>query len=451
MRLFPTALSVLALAGCASREEAPPPVPRIPTPDAAAPATPPPAPGLPLDLPACLRLAEAQSERLGAILQDVRIAEAQRDLIRSGALPNLSANLEYRRQEDVGGSSTQNLPERREARLTLQQPLFQGFRDLYAYRSATLHREGIEKSRDRTLLEVRIAVCEAYGRVLSLESQQEAVASSLALASDRRAELDARLKVGLARRTELLFAEAQVARGEAQQTQLEGDCADARAFLSFLIAAPVQGPLAPFPGMDLPSLDPQALTARALENRQDLAALQREEQASREAVQAEKAGHWFAVDFTGNFYGKREGASQDVDWDAALLGRLPLFEGGRTAAKVRLAEAAQDKATLALREKRRGIAREVQEAFSAFQAAKAVLASLERETRAAQETEELLQEEVRQGIAPQSEHLTAQDTLMASRVALARQRIQERLAALSLWTVLGEFPLRSPEMKEKTP
>ena len=90
---------------------------------------------------------------------------------------------------------------------------------------------------------------------------------------------------------------------------------------------------------------------------------------------------------------------------------------------------------------------QVQEALSAYRAAKAVLASLERESSAAQENEALLREEVRQGIAPQSEHLAAQDALLAATVSLARQRIQERLAALALWTTVGEFPF--PAIQEK--
>ena len=103
--------------------------------------------------------------------------------------------------------------------------------------------------------------------------------------------------------------------------------------------------------------------------------------------------------------------------------------------------AGRRKAELALREKRRSVGQQVQEAVSAYQAAKAVLESLEREVKATQETAQLLQEEVRQGIAPQSEHLIAQDALLAATVSLARQGIQERLTALALWTSLGEFPL----------
>jgi len=450
-------LPALILAGCAEHSETPPGMPEIPLPPPTADVDPARRPVLAaadvpspartrLSLPLCLGLAEAQSERLGAILEDVRIAEAQRALVRSGALPNLSANLEYRRQEDIGGTSSQNLAERRESRLTLQQPLFQGFKDLYAYRSATMGLEGSERTRDQTVLEVRTAVCEAYGRVLSLEQQKEAVASSLALAQARLEELEARLQAGLVRRTEVLSAEAQVARNQAQQTRLEGDCKDARSFLGFLIMEPALAPLEPFPSLDLPDLEhPERLSERALDRRQDLEALKRQEAAARETIRAEKAGHWPSVGLTANLYGKREGPSQDVDWDAALLGSLPLFEGGRTSARVRQAESVHRKAGLALRERRKRVLQQVHEAVSAYRTAKAVLDSLEREVSASRETEQLLQEEVRQGLAPQSEHLTAQDTLLSATVSLARQRIQERLSALALWTTLGEFPLSSTQ------
>lgn len=446
-------LAVLALSGCAGT----PPTAADPVLPAGIPAPPAPPPsaaevildrvrarGL-LTLPDCLVLAEGQSERLGSLLEDIRIAEARRALARSSALPTVAANASYRRQEDIGSSSLQNLPERKENWLSVDQHLFHGFQDLYASRGAGLRVEAAERTREDTLLEVRLTVSEAYGRLESLERQQEAVASSLTLARNRLEELSARLQVGLSRRTEVLFAEAQVARNEAQQTRLEGDRADARAFLAFLLGLQVEAPLAPFPVLEVPPLDPEELMGRALERRQDLAALQRQEAAAREAVRAERAGHWPTLDLAGNLYGRREGSSQDVDWDIALVGRLPLFEGGATAARVREAASASRQAELALREKRRRIAQEVREAVSAYRASRAVLDSLQREVDASRETEQLLREEVRQGIAAPIEQLTAQDALLTATVSLARQRIDERLAALRLWSVLGEFPSLPPE------
>ncbi len=446
-------LAALALAGCGG--SALPPLPPLPA-GAIAPAPEPPRSDAQvvqdrvrarkvLTLADCLALAEGQSERLGSLLEDIRIAEARRALARSSALPKLSANASYFRQEDIGSSSLAFLPERKQTWLSLEQPLFQGFRDLYATRSARLQVEAAERTREGTLLEVRLAACEAYGRLLSIEQQQSAVASSLTLARNRLEELKARLQVGLSRRTEVLFAEAQVARNEAQQIQLGGEWADARAFLGFLLGIPVEVPLAPFPPLQIPPLEPEALTGRALAGRHDLVALERQEAAARETVRAEQAGHWPSLDFTGNLYGRREGASEDVDWDLEVLGQLPLFEGGATHARVREAEAGHRKAALALREKRRRIAQDVQEAVSAYQASRAVLDSLQREVDASRETEELLREEVRQGIAPQIEQLTAQDTLLTATVSLARQRIDERLAALRLWGVLGEFPTLTSE------
>ena len=452
-----TCLACLALAGCGGAVPLPP-LPPLPVGPVEAPSGPPPDAGTTLapvrdrqvlTLADCLVLAEGQSERLGSLLQDIRIAEAQRALARSSALPKLSANASLFRQEDIGSSSLSNLPERKQTWLSLEQPLFRGFQDLYAIRSAGFQVDAAERTREGTLLEVRLAVSEAYGRLLSIEQQREAVASSLTLARNRLEELKARLQVGLSRRTEVLFAEAQVARNEAQEIQLGGEWADARAFLGFLLGIPVEVPLAPFPPLQVPSLEPESLTGRARAGRRDLAALARQAAAAREAVRAEQAGHWPSLDLTGNVYGKREGPSEEVDWDLTLLGRLPLFEGGATRAKVREAEAQQRKAGLALREKRRRIAQDVQEAVSAYQASRAVLDSLEREVAATRETEELLREEVRQGIAPQIEQLTAQDALLTATVSLARQRIDERLAALRLWGILGDFPSLPPEEESR--
>lgn len=459
-------LAALLLAGCGPEAADPvlplEPAAAVPHPAPApetAPGSPVPEarPPIPLDLPRCLALAEARSERLSGVVEDIRIAEAGRALARGAALPTLTGHLEHRRQERVNrpagsaASSGNFLEERTEHRLTLDQPLFQGFRDVYAYRSAGLLEESARRGGEAALLEVRVMVCEAYARVLSADRQAEAIDSSLRLAADRLAELKARLEAGLARRTDVLLAEAQVARQEALRTGVEGERSDARAFLAFLLGVPVDGTLAPFPDFPPPPADPVPLAERARSRRADLAALERRARAAEQDVKTASTGHWPAVDLEGNLYGRREGQLEDVDWDLALLGSLPLFEGGRTAATVRAAEAEARKARLALEERRRQVLQEVQEALSAHRTARAMLESLGRETAAAAETDLLLQEEARQGIATQIERLTAQDTLLAARVTLARQILAERIAALRVWAVAGDFPIPIPPAPENAP
>lgn len=402
-------------------------------------------------------MAEVSSERLASALEEVRLAAASRDLARAAILPHVTAKASHFRQEDDakagnGASSTSStLKTRDETKLTLDQPLFQGFRDVYVYRGAGLLGEASRLDRDDLLRALRLEVSDAYAQVLAAEARIAAVGASLARARDRLEELRARLEVGLVRRADVLSAEAQASRQEALRVETGADRATSRAYLAFLIGEEVPAglPLAPLPAFPEPPSEPAGLLAHALERRMDLAALERRVRVAEDAVRAEKASRWPAVGLTGNAYGKREGQLEDVGWDLEVTGSLPLFEGGASGARIRQAASERRKAELSAGEKRRQIAREVEEARHLHAAARASLESLRKEAEAAEEGSALLEEECRQGIAPYSEQLTAQDTLLAARVALVRQELVERVAALRLWSVLGEFPRLEGEGEEE--
>ncbi len=416
-----------------------------------------------LTLEGCLAAAEGQSERLGSLLAEVQARAAAGERISALVRPRLSARASHTRQERTepgSGSRGFSDPEKTETWLALEQPVFSGFRDLHTARQAGFLTGAAEMDREHALLELRLAVARAYAEVLSAERRAAAVASALTLAENRRAELAARQEAGLARRTETLLAEAQVARHQAQRTRIAGEEADARALLAFLTGRPATGALADFPAVALPPTDPAQLAAGAVARRKDLAALHQGERAAREAIEAQEGGWWPVVGASGNLYGRREGVNADAEWDAMLSAEWPLYEGGRTSAAIREARARHAQAVLAVREKRRAIAREAEESVSAFRTARATRESFEREVAAAGETERLLSEEFRQGIATHIERLTAQDTLLAARMNLAAQVLAERMTALEAWAVTGEFPLaptdrsresgaRSQETEEK--
>lgn len=393
-----------------------------------------------LTLPDCIASAEANSELLGRLWAEIDAARARGDLARSATLPQVIASYQHFRQEKAVGTSGLSVRKKDEDWITVRQAVFSGLRDLHVGRQMDALVAASRFDREQALLEVRLAVCEAYARVLSAESQVQAIGSSHALARSRLEELEARRGAGLARATEVLLAEAQVARNEAERSRAMGELADARAALRFMTGIPHDLPLSPFPAFPASLLDPLRLSEEAAPRRRDLAALERQERAARDALRAERSAWWPTVDAVGNWYERREGLNKDVEWDASIQAQWPIWQGGKVDAQVRQAEARHRQAELAMRERRRGLRRESEEAVSAYQTARATLVSLEKEAKAAEETARLLSEEFRQGIATHLELLTAQDTLLAARVGLVRQELAVRLASLGLWRVLGEFP-----------
>ena len=418
-----------------------------PASNATAPGSEPAAAGL--TLAESFRIAVERSERIGRAHQDYNQAVAVKRNALSAVLPQLSLENVYFRQNQVEISPTGGVgsaftfsDSRNDLYLQLTQPIFSGLRDrnflASARHSIEASRHGIEEA--RRLLYADLS--QAFFTVLQRQGEVETLEDSVSVERERVREVRARQEVGLARRTEYLLVEAQLAEDESDLTRARNDLQVALQRLGFLMGRPVAGPLRddivlPDPlGEEPPSFE------EALQARSDMRQLERQVEAARYQVAVSRGSYFPSIDLEARNYLDRQNVSefaQETDWTAEVTFSFPIFDGGRARAGVFNARADLDRATLSRDELARQIALEIETVWRTLQSDLARLRTLESSVASADESYRLVQEEYRAGLATNLEVITAHNLFLSSSLERERQRYQVKLDWVALELARGRL------------
>jgi outer membrane protein len=418
----------------------------------------PPAPG-PLSLAEAIRVALANNPEVAATAREEEAAAAQRDAAAGQRWPNLHA---------VGGYShfldSQRLIAAREngeagvfsrdlltGDLVVTLPLFTGGRITSEIRAAELLRQAAEHRLVRTREELVFNVTSVFYGILaqrrvieSLESSQQALQEHLKRVQDLIAAQKAARVDQLRTEVRLADLEQRLA-GQRNLLDIQG-----RVFSNLLGlepgggAADPKGPLSLGGGArgDLAS----ALRSAHLK-RSDVLAARATLEAQARAVDAARAGHWPTVALQGTYGGRwavgptEAAPGADRADDVGRLGvvvDVPLFEGGRIAARVR-----QERARLlAAQERLRKLGLQVQldvetailNIDSAFQRVEATQKAIEQ----AKESLRIEREKYDLGKGAIVDVLDAQSALLDSQTNYYRALADYNVAQAQLRLAVGE-------------
>ena len=378
---------------------------------AESPAVAPGAPPAPLTLADCYRLALKQSETLAIRQELITQAETRFTQALSGILPRVSFVSTDKRQDGSGSSAftLRNVPERK---FTVSQPLFSGFREFAAMAGtkAEHHQRTLEKARAEQLLLVDVA--DAFYLVLEQREDLAALEMIRRALADRAEELTAREQIGRSRPSEVVSAEAQRLRLEADLELVRVQEVLARQLLAFLTG------LDQIEALQDPSLPPlteeNPYLAKAV-TRPDIGAVQAAAQVAEHQVGIAKADRWPTVSLDGNYYLERVGAAKDVTWDAAIKVAVPIFQGGQTQGAIAQAASQARQATLVASETQRRAVLEVRDAYASARAALARRDALARALAAAEENYRLQVDDYRRSLVNNLEVLQTLQALESAR------------------------------------
>jgi outer membrane protein len=342
-----------------------------------------------LTLKEAFQRALVRSDTLAIAEQDIKIAEAHYLQALGTALPHLTSTTTELIQDTSGGSGDGSVGQtftrrsRPEVKITLTQPLFQGFREFTALKAA-----GAEKMRDtlrvgraRQLLFADVA--RAYYTVLDLEHEIEILNSLRGTLQKHTGELNERIRLGKSRASELLATEAEIAINEAEIERTKGLVLTARDYLGFLVGEPVSAKLVD--EFQVPSKTPALETLlEGRDQRPDIGASQESVRLSKGLLDFEKGGRYPTLDFEANYYPYRVGFQSDIDWDLNFALTVPIFRGGLTRGKIREAAAELKQSEFASSETDRHAALEIRQALNRLTTTKSREAALRRaETKSA--------------------------------------------------------------------
>lgn len=332
------------------------------------------------------------------------------------------------------------------SQIRLVQSLYEGGRIMSSLRAAKLTRE-------QSLLEYEVAVADAvldtqvaYDAVL-LSAQHIAVQqASVELLRRELTDTTRRFEAGTVPRFNVLRAEVELANAEPKLS---------RARNQFRISKNI---LANALGLDIPketlediplnisgkleaepwSIELPRAIAMALENRKELASLEKTRALRREQVITAKAGYKPSLQAFGGYDVHNSMFTEDLThelhgWMAGVQVSWDIFDGFLTAGRVKEARARYELAGIELEDAGRRIELEVRTAFSTFVEAQEVLRSQEKVLEQAEEALRLARARSEAGTSTQLDVLSAQTALTDARtthaqalhdLAVARARLE---------------------------
>lgn len=391
----------------------------------------------PIALDEAFALTLKRSETLAISGADYERLVAEARELEGNILPTLKVNASEAIQDVPAGSSGLFLQRNREtAWLSAHQPIFSGFREFLAFRSAKDYSEAGRLRLERAKHLLYQDVVRAYLDVLGARDEIRIRGALVDITDDRLKELRQRLGVGRSRKSELLAAEAQHASAAADLEQSRAGERAAQFQLRFLTGLeedlePVALSSAPAPA----GLDAALAKART---RPDVEARRLESTAAERNIKVASRARWPYIAADANYYLKRPPSFTDqVKWDVAITGSLDLFTGGRTTAVVRQQQALRKGAQAAYEQAVRSAELEARVAQEDLTASAGVVAALEKAADAADANAKAQAEDYRLGQVTNLDVLGSLNTLQQARLTANRARLNAWWARARLEVAAG--------------
>ena len=436
----------------------------------------------------------SEGQEVGLARTQMEQARQQTRLVKSEAMPQLSANIGYTRTfasafSGGGGftlpdslkfepDSTASLAERVRyleenapnaglgglgslfgnlpfgqknayvATLNGSQPLFSGGKLGAGLKIAKELEASAQLAVDEETAEVELSIRSAYIRA-SLAQQLVAISEeAIAQATRFLATARLRLSAGEASELEVLRAEVSLANLRPQLVQATNAAELATLDLKRLIDVPLEQPVRLVTTVEAPATisasDAAAEEAQLLSNRAVVRAAERQVRIRELEVRVARADYFPSLRL--NFaYGKQlfpTGVfSLNEPWrtdaTAGLTLAVPLFNGSRTSANVELARIAVKQDRLRLEQLREGVQLEYEQARGERSRARASIDATQRTVEQAQRVYDLTVLRYEQGLASQLEVTDARLALLQARTNLAQAVADYHIAAASVVRAIG--------------
>ncbi|MBI2118878.1 MAG: TolC family protein [Elusimicrobia bacterium] len=337
----------------------------------------------------------------------------------------------------VGGTFTRK--DRPEAKVTLRQPIFAGLKEFYGM-SALKH-----ESKKETFLLQHLAkllfreVAISFYKILELEKELKNVQTALNLTQNRIKELSERVRLGKSRPSELLSLESEEATLQSSVEQLKGEISTAKEEFSFLLGLPLE-PAGLVDELKLEEVKPLAELLKKVSSKTEIKALEEELKSKKSQMKLAQGNFYPTLNLLGNYYTKRVGFQEQIDWDLLFTLDFPIFQGGTNLASLRLAVSQAQQIELELKKLYRKNESEIKKATIVFHTSLAQSSVLEQALKKANESYELHVKEYRLGLVNNLEVLQAIHALQDAQHRLDKTIIQTKLNYLQLKITLEELP-----------
>jgi outer membrane protein len=407
-----------------------------------------------------VRLGLERNPRLQAALAEAAAArEVQREA-RGALLPRVRSQIGYTR---LGGEIPRGefmipgldtaitiLPievNRYHTELSVEQPLFTGFRLQNRVRSAGHEAAAAALMAEQEAADVAFEIRRAYWSLTSAVAVRETLDGALVQVEEHVRNVTTRVEAGAALAGELLTAQTRRSEVMLERVEAENAVRLAQLELSRLIGLPLGTQVRPVEDRESETkpFELEALTARAVEARPELSALSEQLRSLRAQLDISRGSRLPEVAFTGRYVYSRPNpyafTEQDQfrgTWEAGIALQWGIWEGGQRQAQVRQLRARVQAAEARLAQAREQVAVEVARHYLESVRAAEAIEVAELNVRGAEETFRVVQQQFEEGVALSSQVLDAELALRAARSRHARALADQAIAGAALLQVEGE-------------
>jgi outer membrane protein len=397
----------------------------------------------------------ATHEQVEIAESEIRRAEADTKLARSALMPRLELNGAYTFYADEqvlelspGEEFVIRPAEDWSWSADLRQTLFYGLRPWRARSIARLNLDIARLDRRTTVNDLILEVAAAF---LTATAAGERVAVQATAAEQIAKQLhvaERRFEVGESTLADVARWRAEVAGARQALIVAEGEAELTRHRLARLTGVDSLGELARLGPVPIPDGDDAALAGLAFEQRLEMQALAHQLEASGLWVKLEKGAWLPELEATGQYF-QQKAAFPSSDWTSLTLGlRVPIYDGGVTAANVAKAREDLRQVELLGQTLRRTITDQVDTAWIGFAAADAALDAARERSLAAREAYRQVEAAFRVGEASSVELLDATTETTDAETTHIIARAQREFQAISLRHAVGLPPLPDLDFSE---
>jgi len=316
--------------------------------------------------------------------------------------------------------------------------LFRGFRDFQSLEAADWTLEQFRQLMLDARATLMLDVSQAYYQVLLAERSIDVITQSLGAQQERVRDAQGKINAGTGKPLDLAQAEAQVASTRVTLVQAQGDAANARTLLAFLIGAKeVSGPLHDDFGLPDRTARVEDLLSQAWTHREDYRASQAVVEAAQHNVEAAIGEYYPSVTLNITGYLFRENFSDASKWNTLLQVNLPIFSAGVIEADVRTAWSKLRQAALDQSLLHRQIEEQVRQDYQNYLTSNDKLRELDAQISAAAEAYRQAKAGFSAGTAIFLDVLTAQNVLLNSELEVATEAYNEKVIYLTLLRSTG--------------
>jgi len=427
-----------------------------------------------LTIEECIRIGLQKSKSLHASQMKVRAANARASEVNASRLPALKLGGSYTRLSDVpafeatipagafGGGFppqtvsfplSQTILDNYNFRLSLQQPLFTGFRLESSSEIAEKTAQATDEEYKRDGSELVYNIRSAYWNLFKAQEFRAVIDENVDQVKAHLKDVRNLMDQGMVTANEVLRVEVQLSNAELLQIDARNNVRLAMIALNNVIGQDLgtQIDLVSRPDSSSaleggkPQSNLQEIVRRAIDNRPEMKSMRLRTEASEAGVSLAKSGWFPQIYLSGNYYYARPNQrivpTQDVfkeTWDLNVSASFDLWNWGTTVHQTQQAKAQLEQARDALGQLKDAITLEVTQSYLNVEQARERIGVSAQAVRQAEENYRITKEKFKLGLVLNSDMLDAEVALLQAKTNHTQALVDQAVALAKLERSVGQ-------------